>query len=185
MIDPLLRDVMGSTPSLWNGAMAQRMGLTPSPNHTTAGLLAHARTLKLNFSDLLATPEQDGWVYPLADSACGRAAGCSGHSQVCNVFVCKMWRAGGLFDANFNCGEQVPLDTYTMKLFSGKIVPSIAAKCHAADPMNTEYCQILGQYRMALPHFNTITPFTKMREHCPSMAPHYPQRFLPEVAGSC
>jgi hypothetical protein len=185
MVDPLLRDLMGTTPSLWNGAIAQRLGLVPSPNHTTAGLLAHARALSLNFSDLLSMPEQDSWSYPLPDGACGRAAGCSGPAQVCNVFVCKMWRAGGLFDADFNCGEQVPLDTYSMKLFSGEIAPSIADKCGVADPMNTEYCQILGKYRMALPHFNTIEPFARMRERCPSMAPNYPQRFLPAVEESC
>ena len=185
MLDPLLRGAMGTTPSLWNGAMAQRMGITPSPNHTTAGLLAHARLHRLNFSDLLSIPEQDSWTYPLPDSACGRRAGCSGPAQVCNVFVCKIWRAGGLFDSNFNCGEQVPLDTYQMQLFSGKIASSIADKCHSADPMNTEFCQILGQYRMALPHFNSIAPFDHMRERCPSMAPHYPERFLPTVEGSC
>ena len=72
-----------------------------------------------------------------------------------------------------------------MKLFSAEIAPSIAGKCGVADPMNTEYCQILGKYRMALPHFNTIEPFARMRERCPSMAPNYPQRFLPAVEESC
>ena len=37
MVDPLLTAIAPSTPSLWNGAIAQRLGLAPSPNHTTAG----------------------------------------------------------------------------------------------------------------------------------------------------
>ena len=50
-----------------------------------------------------------------------------------------------------------------MQLFSGEIPASVAARCAAADPMNREYCQILGKYRMELPHFNTVPPYRHMR----------------------
>ena len=51
--------------------------------------------------------------------------------------------------------------------------------------MNTAYCQILGRYRMQLPHVSSVTPHTNMSESCPSQAPDYSQRFEPSVASSC
>lgn len=184
MVDPLLQTLTPTTPSLWNGAIAQRLGLEPSRNHTTAGLLNIARRTKnLTFGDLLAMPERDHWQYPLTDSTCGRKAGCTGPAQVCNVFVCKMWKAGGLFDADFECGEQVPLDTYQMALYDS--APQLSERCKRADPMNKHYCQILGDYRMDLPHFNSVPPFAGMRESCPSQAPDYPLRFTEHVEKTC
>ena len=184
LVDPLLKTIAPTTPSLWNGAIAQRLGLEPSENYTTAGLLNIARQREnQTFGDLLAMPEKDSWIYPLASSSCGRPQGCTGPAQVCNVFVCKMWKVGGMFEVDFDCGEQVPLDTYQMALFGH--APQLSERCKLADPTNTHYCQILGDYRMELPHFNKIPPFTGMRKHCPSQAPNYPMRFAAEVEKSC
>ena len=82
-------------------------------------------------------PERDAWDYKLSDADCGRAAGCSGPAQVCNVFVCKMWRAGGLFNGGpaFDCGEQTPLDTYSMALFEVRPDALPAVLCGAACPI--------------------------------------------------
>jgi len=178
VLDPLLNPPGPQTmPSLWNGALSHRLGLTPAAaaNQTTAQLMALARAQKKSFGDLLAMPEQDKWEYRLADSSCGRKAGCTGPAQVCNVFVCKMWRAGGMFSADFNCGEQAPIDTYSMALFDEK--PTLPAACKAADPMNDQFCQILGQWRLALPSYNSVKPFTNMREHCPTQSPDYASSF--------
>ena len=190
VLDPLLTRARGSgKPSLWNGALAHRIGLplTPSSQGTgvpsTEVLLARARALHLSFGELLRMPEQDEWSYPLQPSACGRAAGCDGPAQVCNVFVCRMWRAGGLFERSFNCAEQTPLDTYGLAIFDK--APPLSAACRAADPGNTAYCQILGRYRLVLPHLSSVTPHTNMSEACPSQAPDYARRFELAVANTC
>jgi len=189
ILDPILSPLLGKTPSLWNNALAQRLGLGPGVGGTvsfgmsTRELLGIATARNLSMTDLIRVAERDDWVYPRDDSACGRKAGCTGPSQVCNVFVCKMWKAGGLFDVDFNCGEQVPLDTYQMNIYDK--APPLSAACKAADPMNTQYCQILGDYRLELLHYSTVTPFAHMRELCPSKAGNYTKRFSPAVDASC
>ena len=35
------------------------------------------------------------------------------------------------------------------------------------------FCQILGEYRMELPGYNTLDPYANMNEHCPSLPPTY------------
>ena len=42
-----------------------------------------------------------------------------------------------------------------MALFND--APQLSERCRLADPMNRHYCQILGDYRMELPHLNIIT----------------------------
>ena len=51
--------------------------------------------------------------------------------------------------------------------------------------MNSAYCQILGKYRLILPHFSTVAPRAHMAEACPSQAPNYTHRFDPAVYNSC
>jgi len=183
--DPLLTALMGeATPSLWDGAIAHRLGLDPAMELSTAQMLGLARARNVSFADLLRMPERDAWVYPVPDGACGRTVGCSGSASVCNVFVCKMWKAGGLFDTDFECGEQTPLDTYGMDLFD--LRPTLSPACRAADPMNTAYCQILGDYRIDLtPHLSSVKPHIQMANACPSKAPDYLKRFDPKVAATC
>jgi hypothetical protein len=41
----------------------------------------------------------------------------------------------------------------------------------AADVL--PFCQILGEYKMALPEYNTIEPYANMNENCPSSPPIY------------
>lgn len=176
-------------PSLWDGAIGQRLGVPPSQiaNTSTAALLALARSRNISFGDLMQMPEQDDWEYVLDDSQCGRAAGCTGPAQVCNVFVCKIWKAGGLFDVDFNCGELTPLDTYSMKIFDDAPT-QLPPQCRQADPnSDPRYCQILGKYRNGLGKwYNSVAPYAHQRESCPSQAPAYPQRFgNPTVAATC
>lgn len=188
ILDPLLTKALGTTPSLWNNAMAQRLGASDGSGDVTFGmttqdLFAVAEARNLSMTDLVEMPESDAYVYPRPGGSCARKAGCTGPSSVCNVFVCRMWKAGGLFDADFNCGEQVPLDTYEMDIFDKS--PQLSAACRAADPMFTQYCQILGKYRLELPRFSSVKPFTGMRERCPSKGPAYSSRFSADVDGSC
>jgi hypothetical protein len=46
------------------------------------------------------------------------------------------------------------------------------------DSDKLSFCQILGEYMMELPGYNTIEPYAKMNETCPSLPPKYmrPQR---------
>ncbi len=97
---------------------------------------------------------------------------------------------GGIFGdlaGDINCGELTPLDTYEMAIFGDTPSPAqFPRECALADPDgDRRYCQILGQYRNALPHFNTVPPFAHMRERCPSMAPAYAERFSAAVDRSC
>lgn len=35
------------------------------------------------------------------------------------------------------------------------------------------FCQILGEYKMELPGYNTLEPYANMNEYCPSLPPTY------------
>lgn len=35
------------------------------------------------------------------------------------------------------------------------------------------FCQILGEYWMELPGYNTLEPYAGMNENCPSLPPSY------------
>lgn len=188
IFDPIARKVSGDTPSLWNGAISHRLGvpLRWGDNTSTAALLDAARRRNITFGDILRMPEEDSWRYPLPDETCARLKrpkGCTAPKQVCNVFVCKMWVEGGMLGDDFNCGEQTPLDTYGMTLFD--TAPPLSDACRAADPMNTKFCQILGDWRMKVPRLATVAPHAHMSERCPSKAPDYAKRFDPKVASSC
>lgn len=100
-----------------------------------------------------------------------------------------MWQAGIFGDLadEINCGELTPLDTYEMAIFQDTPSPAqFPPECALADPDGDKrYCQILGAYRNALPHFNSVPPFAHMREHCPSKAPDYTERFSAAVDQAC
>jgi len=93
--------------------------------------------------------------------------------MVCDVFVCSIWKAGGLFGDladSIQCSEQTPRDIAQMKLFD-ETTPRPEA-CKVADAA-LPYCQINGEYRIDLPAYNTITPYANMGEHCPGLPPNY------------
>jgi len=94
-------------------------------------------------------------------------------SMVCDVFVCFMWKAGGLFREigdDFNCVEQQNLDVYGLT-----VVERPAARpqqCVAADPDN-DLCQLMGEYELRLPLVGTRAPYRHMQDRCPSRPPAY------------
>ncbi len=73
--------------------------------------------------------------------------------MVCNVFVCAMWKASGMFDDQpaFECGETTNWDIESLNIFDSKF--ERPAACVAADP-DLPYCQIAGNYRVKLPSYN-------------------------------
>jgi hypothetical protein len=92
-------------------------------------------------------------------------------AMVCNVFVCRMWKAAGLLKGvDFNCAEQTNRDIYSLDVVAP---PSTRPpQCVAADPNNT-LCQLMGAYTLELPDAGTKKAYAHMHEKCPSMAPEY------------
>ena len=49
--------------------------------------------------------------------------------MICNVFVCNVWKHGGVFSSIGNqiqCGETSVNDNYRLQLYSGEPVPGLA-----------------------------------------------------------
>jgi hypothetical protein len=113
--------------------------------------------------------EQDSWRYKTTRFG----QNITGHSMVCCVFVCEMWKAGGLFDDidnDFQCTEQTNSDDYQLAIFDTNYTrPKV---CVDADP-NNQLCQLSGNYQLHLNEYNTRTPYKRMGESCPSLAPKY------------
>jgi len=94
-------------------------------------------------------------------------------SMVCCVFVCNMWKAGGLFkDINdeVECGELTNWDDYATMLFD--VTSPRPQQCVDADP-DSPLCQINGAYSLTLPQYNTRKMYRNMAQKCPSLAPSY------------
>lgn len=173
LIDPLLTPILSGgsppTPSLWNDGFAQRLGINVTGlasslsffvfsiscfciklncttsiliitgNYTTNELLELGRAQNKTFLDLVTMPEQDDYIYPGAEGEYP-----AGKVSVCNVFVCRMWKAAGLFgDLDIQCTEFTPLDNVQLKIFDENYDPP--QDCKTADPMNTKFCQIMGK----------------------------------------
>jgi len=120
----------------------------------------------ISFTDLVTMPELDSWIFTDAN-------GVSGPSMVCDVFVMRMWKAGGILGSSANeiqAAEFTNWDAYTLNIFDANYTRP--AQCVAADP-DSQFCQLLGKYRMALPQYNSYAPFPHMREKCPSLPPLY------------
>jgi len=109
--------------------------------------------------DLYAEVEQEGWVYS------------DGLSYVCSTFVTALWKRAGVFgDLELNATEFTPKDNYQLNIFD--TTSKRPQPCVDADP-NLPYCQIMGKYRIELPNYNTIKPYSHMNERCPSQNPDY------------
>eukprot|EP01101_Sappina_pedata_P000611 TRINITY_DN10808_c0_g1_i1.p1 TRINITY_DN10808_c0_g1~~TRINITY_DN10808_c0_g1_i1.p1 ORF type:complete len:556 (+),score=249.71 TRINITY_DN10808_c0_g1_i1:125-1792(+) len=131
---------------------------------TTAEISQYAETeLGLTFGQLLAIPEQDNWVYD------------QGKSMVCDVFVCSVWKAAGLFGDmtdQFQCSELTPRDVYSLNVFDGSY--NRPQQCVDADP-KSPLCQLGGNYTLLLPGYNTKNPYPNMGNNCPGVPPVYKQ----------
>jgi len=140
---------------MWIEAFNFRLG---TELNTTSEIFQYATQQGITFEELIDIPEQDSWIYP------------DGKSMVCDVFVCNMWRAGGIVGDDFQCAELTPRDVYSMNVFDTNWTrPS---QCVEADP-GLPYCQLGGNYRLNLPGYNTITPYANMGNNCPGIPPFY------------
>merc|ERR1712079_197384 len=100
-----------------------------------------------------------------------------GPSMVCDVFVCRMYKAAGVFkglfgleDSDYQCGEMMNNDMYAMKgMFNAK--PARPEACVKNDPKNA-LCQLTGNYTLTL-QLDKFTAHKGMYQTCPTEAPKY------------
>jgi len=122
-----------------------------------------------NLAELAPIVEDDKWLYTMKrynDTV-------KAPSMVCCVFVCNMWKVGGLFDdidREINCSEFTNSDDYMLDLLDAKFQKP--PQCVTADPENP-LCQLEGEFSLDLLGHASREPTRHMAEKCPSMAPTY------------
>ena len=110
-------------------------------------------------NDLFSIIEPEGVMYS------------DGYSYVCSSYVFSYYtKSGMLGDLTIHATEITPRDVYTLDIYDTNWErPEV---CKNADP-ELPYCQIMGNWKMDLPGYSTITAYSHMAERCPSMAPDY------------
>nr|GME21797.1 Leucine--tRNA ligase [Ipomoea batatas] len=145
--------------NMWNEALNKRLG--------TEGLdlyeiLAETERRGLTFDQLLTIPEQDEWVYS------------DGKSTTCVAFILAMYKESGVFGSlaeSIQVTEFTIRDAYMLKIYENNQT-RLPSWCNSGGD-KLPFCQILGEYRMELPEYNTLEPYANMNEKCPSLPPSY------------
>jgi len=163
IVDRLIPD-LGDT--FFNEAFNKRLG---TKDLGAADIWYQANLKKIDPRTIPTMVEQDSWDYNT--TRYGEVA--QGKAMVCCVFVCNIWKAGGLFESlgnEVNCGEHTNWDDYVLTLFD-TTTPRPKA-CVDADPDN-KLCQLEGKYALKLNDFATKKPYKHQAEKCPSLPPKY------------
>ncbi|KAL6547212.1 hypothetical protein OROMI_022933 [Orobanche minor] len=145
--------------NMWNEALNMRLGTEDLDLH---GILAETERRGITFDQLLTIPEQDEWVYS------------DGKSTTCVAFILSMYKAAGVFGPISNSIQVTEFtirDAYMLKIFENNMT-RLPNWCNN-DEDRLPFCQILGEYKMELPYYNTLEPYTSMNENCPSLPPTY------------
>lgn len=155
---------------MWNQALNHRLNSTGLDCYE---IYATAQARGLSFGQLIALPELDEWRYLLPGWASPETPV---PSYVCDVYVCAVLKAAGLFawagvaDDEVNCVEFTNWDVYSLDFFqTNPVRPEVCVK---ADPDNS-LCQITGAYSLELNLHGTVPAYAHMREHCGGLAPAY------------
>uniref|UniRef100_A0A803MBN3 Uncharacterized protein n=1 Tax=Chenopodium quinoa TaxID=63459 RepID=A0A803MBN3_CHEQI len=114
------------------------------------------------FEQLLTIPEQDEWIYS------------DGKSTTCVAFILAMYKEAGVFDPFYDSVQVTEFtirDAYMLKIFESNTT-RLPGWCNTENG-KVPFCQILGEYRMELPEYNSVEPYAHMNENCPSLPPHY------------
>ncbi|KAJ4799337.1 hypothetical protein LUZ62_050583 [Rhynchospora pubera] len=145
--------------NMWNEALNKRLGTEGLDLHD---IIAETERRGMSFEQLLTIPEKDEWVYS------------DGKSTTCVAFILEMYKEAGVF-APFSESIQVTeftiRDAYQLKIFENNQT-RLPSWCRSKDK-DLPYCQILGEYLMELPGYNTLKPYPNMNENCPSLPPTY------------
>ncbi|KAG2310608.1 hypothetical protein Bca52824_022165 [Brassica carinata] len=146
--------------NMWNEALNKRLG---TEGLDLSDVLVEVEKRGSSFDKLLAIPEQDDWIYS------------DGKSTSCIAFILEMYKEGGLFGSladSVQVTEFTIKDAYMLNFFETNS-SRLPKWCNDNDNVKLPYCQILGKYRMQLPGYNTMEPYTHMNEQCPSLPPKY------------
>lgn len=145
--------------NMWNEALNKRLGTEELDLHE---LLAETERRGLSFDHLLTIPEQDDWLYS------------DGKSTTCVAFVLAMYKEAGVFGPisdSIQVTEFTIRDAYMLKIFESN-QSRLPEWCNnQVDKLS--FCQILGEYKMELPEYNTLEPYPHMNENCPSLPSAY------------
>ncbi|CAA2968833.1 Hypothetical predicted protein [Olea europaea subsp. europaea] len=145
--------------NMWNEALNKRLG---TEDLDLYGILAETERRGITFDQLLTIPEQDDWIYS------------DGKSTTCVAFILAMYKEAGVFapiSDSIQVTEFTIKDAYMLKIFENNMT-RLPNWCNNGDD-RLPFCQILGEYRMELPYYNTLEPYAKMNENCPSLPPNY------------
>lgn len=135
----------------------KRLGTT---GLTTSEVLQECRDQGITLTELGMIPEQDDWLY-------------DGEPMlVCSQIVTRLYREAGVLahGENIKAGEQTPRDCYMMNMFDSEWADK-PEECYDDLP----YCQVMGEYVLDLPGYNTLDTYDNMSDKCPSVAPDYPR----------
>ncbi|CAA7394423.1 unnamed protein product [Spirodela intermedia] len=147
-------------PNLWNEALNKRLG---TQNLSLPEILVETERRGVSFDKLLTIPEQDDWLYS------------DGKSSSCIAFVLEMYKEAGLFGSiasSIQVTEFTIKDAYTLRFFEDNQT-RLPEWCKEADGSVLPFCQLRGKYRMELPDYNSLLPYSHMNERCPSLPPAY------------
>ncbi|KAH7352333.1 hypothetical protein KP509_19G040200 [Ceratopteris richardii] len=151
--------------NMWNEALNKRLG---TEGLDLPSILMASEEKGIPFDKLLAMPENDEWVYS------------DGKSTSCVAFVLAMYKAAGLFgphSESIQVTEFTIRDAYMLKFFEDDMT-QLPTWCNSGTSGDLPYCQLLGEYLMELPGYNSIEPYPYMNENCPSLAPDYARPHL-------
>jgi len=175
---PLLSKEVAVVSEVYLEAWNHRIGVKAT-GPQCAGCLPPADVLmKANQSGIVANTlfsivESDDWQY---SQQYNNGTLTMGNAFVCDVLVCRVWKAGGLFDevkggaAAINCGEFTNWDAYVLDILA--VPTSRPQQCVEADPDN-QLCQLMGDYTLNLNNYGTKPLYAHIAETCPSFAPQY------------
>ncbi|MCO5577742.1 hypothetical protein L7F22_031574 [Adiantum nelumboides] len=151
--------------NMWNEALNKRLG---TEGLDLPSVLMASEEMGISFDELLAMPEDDEWIYS------------DGKSASCVAFVLAMYKAAGLFGPLSDAVQVTEFtirDAYMLKFYEDD-KSRLPAWCSGKSGDDLPYCQLLGEYLMEFPGYNTIEPYAQMNEKCPSLAPDY---FRPDL----
>ena len=130
-------------------------------NLTLAQATAEAARRNMTFEKVITIPEGDDWEYS------------DGKNYVCACFVARFYKAGGLFDGyDIIANEFTPRDIVQLDFYDKDYKEKRPQVCKDADP-ELPYCQIMGRFRIDLPHYNSIKLYDHMNERCPTIGPDF------------
>ncbi|KAJ8773778.1 hypothetical protein K2173_006428 [Erythroxylum novogranatense] len=144
--------------NMWNEALNKRLGTEDLDLYE---IIAETERRGMTFDELLTIPEKDEWEYS------------DGKSTTCVAFILAMYKQAGVFESIANSVQVTEFtirDAYMLKIFESNQT-RLPDWCNNGDRL--PFCQILGEYRMELPGYNSIEPYANMNENCPSLPPSY------------